>query len=118
MPTNVTQPWQAWDNGREQPSITPLALADTGPVDPAAQMARADEFFSNGQYEIAADLYGQLLALGVLEQGVTVDPQYQRILAHPGLCERPIWRRRQGPPGADPRRGTGPGRLASPPPEG
>jgi len=73
-------------------------------VDPVQLAARADEFFVNRQYPQAADLYQQLLAvdphnadtynnlgitlhylgrsdeaLEILNQGVNVDPEYQRI---------------------------------------
>jgi tetratricopeptide (TPR) repeat protein len=73
-------------------------------VDPVQLAARADEFFVNRQYPQAADLYQQLLAtdpgnvdtynnlgitlhyigrsdeaLQILNQGVSVDPEYQRI---------------------------------------
>jgi len=72
--------------------------------DPVATLGRADEFFTNGQYDRAADLYEQLLASGsgdvntynnlgitlhylgrptealrVLNEGIALDSSYQRI---------------------------------------
>jgi tetratricopeptide (TPR) repeat protein len=72
--------------------------------DPAVVLRRADEFYTNGQYDRAADLYQQLLATGsndvntynnlgitlynlgrsdealrILNEGVAVDSSYQRI---------------------------------------
>jgi tetratricopeptide (TPR) repeat protein len=72
--------------------------------DPAVLLRRADEFYTNGQYDKAADLYQQLLASGsrdvntynnlgitlynlgrsdealrILNEGVAVDSSYQRI---------------------------------------
>ena len=72
--------------------------------DPAVVLHRADEFYTNGQYDKAADLYQQLLATGsndvntynnlgitlynlgrstealrILNEGVAVDSSYQRI---------------------------------------
>jgi len=72
--------------------------------DPVAMSRQADEFFANGQYDRAADLYERLLATGssdvntynnlgitlhylgrsteaiyILNEGVAVDPTYPRI---------------------------------------
>ena len=72
--------------------------------DPVATLGRADEFFTNGQYDRAADLYEQLVASGsgdvntynnlgitlhylgrptealrVLNEGIALDSSYQRI---------------------------------------
>jgi len=90
------------DSGLEQL----ISTYDGQPInqDPLVTLSRADEFFSNGQYGKAAELYEQLLASGsgnvnihnslgitlhylgrseeallVLNEGVALDSSYQRI---------------------------------------
>ena len=98
-PTMVSQPWQA-DGAPSMPM--PLGQAELG--DPVTVAQRADEYFGAKRYDLAADLYQQLInsgeadanvynslgltlhylgrsgeALEVLNKGVAMDPGYQRI---------------------------------------
>lgn len=96
-----------WPNSGAGNDLEQLISAFPGQTttdDPAMLAARADEYFVNQQYDLAADAYRQLLAvdphnadtynnlgitlhylgrsteaLKVLDQGITVDPEYQRI---------------------------------------
>ena len=106
-PTPTRQPATSWpersaDSGLEELISTFPGSSITN--DPAAMSRQANEFFSSRQYDKAADLYEQLIAAGsrnvdtynnlgitlhylgrsaealqVLNEGVAVDPAYQRI---------------------------------------
>jgi tetratricopeptide (TPR) repeat protein len=101
------QPAPEWPERGTENDLEQLISAFPGPSkiqDPVALSRQADEFFANGQYDQAANLYEQLLAsgsnnvdtynnlgitlyylgrsteaLGVLNEGVAVDSTYQRI---------------------------------------
>ena len=101
------QPAPAWSRGITATDISRLSspgLVETTPDDPAEIYRQAEEFFANRQYDRAAHLYEQLLpyspndaeiynnlgltlfysgrpdeALRRLDEGVTVDPEHQRI---------------------------------------
>jgi len=97
----------AWPERKPDTGLDQLISTYSGqPIsqDPLVTLSQADEFFSNGQYGKAAQLYEQLLASGsgsvniynslgitlhylgrseeallVLNEGVTLDASYQRI---------------------------------------
>lgn len=103
----MTQTAPIWPNNITSSQIdrlTSSSLGDTTVRDPAQISRQADEFFANGQYATAAELYEQLVALtpndadaynnlGLtlhyvgrsaealrwLDKGIAVDPGYQRI---------------------------------------
>jgi predicted Zn-dependent protease len=106
-PTAVRQTVPEWPENSAQSDLEQLISAFPGqPIigDTGAITRQADEYFSEQQYDRAADLYEQLLAAGlsdvkiynnlgitlhylgrsaealhVLNEGVAVDPAYQRI---------------------------------------
>ena len=106
-PSTINQPALVWPNRITETEIARLsssALSESTSKDPAEISRQADEFFSNRQYDKAADLYEQLLAirpndvetyneLGLtlhylgrstealrrLNDGVAVDAEHQRI---------------------------------------
>jgi len=103
----VGQSAPVWPNGITETQIARLsspALSEPAPQDPFEISRRANEYFANRQYDLAADMYEQLLAfspndaeiynnlgltlhylgrsteaLGKLNEGVAVDPEHQRI---------------------------------------
>ena len=103
----MEQPAPEWPERDTESELEQLILSYPGQLvieDPAVVLHRADEFYTNGQYDKAADLYQQLLATGsndvntynnlgitlfnlgrstealrVLNEGVAVDSSYQRI---------------------------------------
>ena len=103
----AAQPAPEWPERDTESELERLISTYPGqPVieDPAVVLHRADEFYTNGQYDKAADLYQQLLATGsndvntynnlgitlynlgrsdealrILNEGVAVDSSYQRI---------------------------------------
>ena len=106
-PSTINQPALVWPNNITETEIARLsssALSESTSKDPAEISRQAEEFFSNRQYDKAADLYEQLLAirpndaetyndLGLtlhylgrstealrrLNDGVAVDAEHQRI---------------------------------------
>jgi Flp pilus assembly protein TadD len=106
-PIPINQPALEWPERSTGTGLEQLISSYPGQStieDPVATSRQADEFFSNGQYERAADLYGQLLAAGsnnvntynnlgitlhylgqsteairVLNEGLAIDPKYPRI---------------------------------------
>jgi len=106
-PTAVRQPLPAWPDPVTESELAQFESSTSGAPtsdDLAERSRQADEFFSSGQYDRAAVLYEQLLrlapnnvdiynnlgitlhylgrseeALGMLNEGVAVDPTYQRI---------------------------------------
>ena len=106
-PTTIGQPSTVWPDRITEPNSAQSGLSTfSQPIieDPAQISRQADEFFSNKQYNRAAELYEQLVALnpndvntynnlGIalhylgrsaealrkLDEGVAVDPTYQRI---------------------------------------
>jgi len=106
-PSTINQPALVWPNSITETEIARLsssALSESTSKDPAEISRQAEEFFSNRQYDKAADLYEQLLAirpndvetyndLGLtlhylgrstealrrLNDGVAVDAEHQRI---------------------------------------
>ena len=106
-PTVTGQASPEWPDRRSETDLEQLITSFPGQSiieDPAALSRQADEFFTNQQYDIAADLYQKLLAvdpnnvdtynnlgitlhylgrsteaLRILNEGVAVDPAYQRI---------------------------------------
>ena len=101
-PTMVSQPWQA--DGAFPGLAQPMPLGQVDLSDPVEISRQADEYFGAQQYDLAADLYQQLVnsgstdanvynslgltlhylgrsgeALQVLNQGAAMDPGYQRI---------------------------------------
>jgi tetratricopeptide (TPR) repeat protein len=105
-PTVVRQSLPAWPDPVTESDLAQLeSSTPEDPIsdDPAEWSRQADEFFSSGQYDRAAELYEQLLglapnnvdlynnlgitlhylgrseeALGTLNEGVAVDPTHQR----------------------------------------
>jgi len=105
--STASKPWEAWRDSGMQATPTPFSslTLGQGPIDdPEAVSNQADEYFSNGQYDLAAVLYEQLLtsgwnnvntynslgitlhylgrsaeALRVLNDGVAADASYPRI---------------------------------------
>jgi len=103
----LAQPAQEWPERDTESELEQLISTYPGRQiieDPAVVLHRADEFYTNGQYDKAADLYQQLLASGsndvntynnlgitlynlgksdealrILNEGVAVDSSYQRI---------------------------------------
>jgi len=103
----IAQPEPEWPERDTESELEQLISTYPGqPIieDPAVVLHRADEFYTNGQYDKAADLYQQLLASGsndvntynnlgitlynlgrsdealrILNEGVAVDSSYQRI---------------------------------------
>jgi len=103
----MAQPVPEWPERDTESELEQLISTYPGQQtieDPAVVLHRADEFYTNGQYDKAADLYEQLLATGsndvntynnlgitlynlgrsdealrTLNEGVAVDPSYQRI---------------------------------------
>ena len=103
----MTQPPPEWPERDPESELEQLISTYPGQQtieDPAMVLRRADEFYTNGQYDKAADLYQQLLASGsrdvntynnlgitlynlgrsdealrILNEGVAVDSSYQRI---------------------------------------
>ena len=103
----MTQPAPEWPERDPESELEQLISTYPGQQtikDPAVVLRRADEFYTNGQYDKAADLYQQLLASGsndvntynnlgislynlgrsdealrILNEGVAVDSSYQRI---------------------------------------
>ena len=103
----MAQPAPEWPERDPESELEQLISTYPGQQtikDPAAVLRRADEFYTNGQYDKAADLYQQLLASGsndvntynnlgitlynlgrsdealrILNEGVAVDSSYQRI---------------------------------------
>jgi len=96
--------WPQTGQGSELEQLISTFPGQSMTTDPMVLTARADEAFVNQQFELAADLYRQMLvldpnnadtynnlgitlhylgrsaeALQILNQGVTVDPNYQRI---------------------------------------
>ena len=106
-PTPTRQPAASWPERSKDSGLEELISTFPGSSitnDPAAMSRQANEFFSSRQYDKAADLYEQLIAAGsrnvdtynnlgitlhylgrsaealqVLNEGVAVDPAYQRI---------------------------------------
>ncbi len=106
-PSTINQPALTWPNSITETEIARLsssALSESTIKAPAEISRQADEFFSNRQYDEAADLYEQLLvirpndvetynnlgltlhylgrsteALRRLNDGVAVDAEHQRI---------------------------------------
>jgi predicted Zn-dependent protease len=106
-PGVIRQPSPEWPQRSTENGLEQLISAFPGTSiiqDPVAISRQADEFFANQQYDKAANLYERLLAsgssnvntynnlgitlynlgrsteaLGVLNEGVAVDPAYQRI---------------------------------------
>jgi len=106
-PGTVSQPALNWPEGGTENDLEQLISSYPGqPLsdDPAVISRQADDFFTNEQYDKAADLYEQLLAAGstnvntynslgitlhylgrstealrVLNEGVALDPSYPRI---------------------------------------
>ena len=106
-PPTIGQSAPVWPNGITETQIARLsspALNEPTTQDPFEISRRANDYFANRQYDRAADLYEQLLAfspndaeiynnlgltlhylgrsteaLGKLNEGVTVDPEHQRI---------------------------------------
>lgn len=96
-----------WPAGISEADITGLGTTSPGlptPTDPVEISRQADEFFATRRYELAAERYRQLLVLGPdnvdvhnnlgltlhylgrsvealrqLDEGVAIDPNYQRI---------------------------------------
>ena len=107
QPSTVNQPAVVWPNGITQTEIARLSSPTFGnptTQDPVELFRQAEELFANRQYDQAADSYERLLAfrpndaeifnnLGLtlhylgrpnealrrLNEGVTVDPNHQRI---------------------------------------
>jgi len=107
VPANSNTVQREWPENSQASDLEQLITSVPGPsntTDPWVLADQADEAFGNQQYEQAADLYHQLLmadpnnvdtynnlgitlhylgrsaqALGVLNEGVTIDPGYQRI---------------------------------------
>ena len=103
----MAQPAPEWPERDSESELEQLISTYPGQQtieDPAMVLRRADEFYTNGQYDKAADLYQQLLASGsrdvntynnlgitlynlgrsdealrILNEGVAVDSSYQRI---------------------------------------
>ena len=103
----MAQPTPEWPERDSESELEQLISSYPGQQtieDPAMVLRRADEFYTNGQYDKAADLYQQLLASGswdvntynnlgitlynlgrsdeairILNEGVAVDSSYQRI---------------------------------------
>jgi len=103
----VGQSAPVWPNGITATQIARLtspALSEPAIQDPFEISRRANEYFANRQYDLAVDMYEQLLAfspndaeiynnlgltlhylgrsteaLGKLNEGVVVDPEHQRI---------------------------------------
>ena len=103
----MAQPTPEWPERDSESELEQLISTYPGQQtieDPAMVLRRADEFYTNGQYDKAADLYQQLLASGsrdvntynnlgitlynlgrsdealrILNEGVAVDSSYQRI---------------------------------------
>ena len=103
----MSQPAPEWPERDKESELEQLISTYPGQQtieDPAVLLRRADEFYTNGQYGKAADLYQQLLASGsndvntynnlgitlynlgrsdealrILNEGVAVDSSYQRI---------------------------------------
>jgi len=103
----ITQPGSTWPASLTSTQIEQLTsplLSDASSQDPTEISRQADEYFANGQYARAVQLYEKLLgfwpdnadvynnlgltlhyvgrsdeALQRLNEGVAVDPQYQRI---------------------------------------
>ena len=103
----MAQPAPEWPERDPESELEQLISTYPGQQtieDPAVLLRRADEFYTNGQYGKAADLYQQLLASGsrdvntynnlgitlynlgrsdealrILNEGVAVDSSYQRI---------------------------------------
>jgi len=103
----MEQPAPEWPERDMESELEQLISSYPGqPItqDPVVVLNRADEFYTNGQYDKAADLYQQLLATGsndvntynnlgitlynlgrstealrILNEGVAVDSSYQRI---------------------------------------
>ena len=98
-PTMVSQPWQIGDA-----ASMPLPLGQAELSDPVVMAQQADEYFGARRYDLAADLYQQLInsgsadanvynslgltlhylgrsgeALQILNKGAAMDPGYQRI---------------------------------------
>ncbi len=106
-PGTVSQPALNWPEGGTENDLEQLISSYPGqPLsdDPVVISRQADDFFTNEQYDKAADLYEQLLAVGstnvntynnlgitlhylgrstdalrVLNEGVALDPSYPRI---------------------------------------
>jgi tetratricopeptide (TPR) repeat protein len=106
-PPTIGQSAPAWPNGITESQIARLsspALSEPTIQDPFEISRRANDYFANRQYDRAAEMYEQLLvlspndaeiynnlgltlhylgrsteALGKLNEGVTVDPEHQRI---------------------------------------
>ncbi len=106
-PSTTNQPPVIWPAGLTEADIRDLGSTggiQAAPTDPIEISGQADAFFANGQYDLAAERYKQLLAfdpnnvdvhnnLGLtlhylgrsnealrqLDEGVAVDPTYQRI---------------------------------------
>jgi predicted Zn-dependent protease len=106
-PTAINQPVPEWPEPGTGTGLEQLISSYPGQStieDPVAISRQADEFFSNGQYDRAADLYEKLLATGsndvntynnlgitlhylgrsteairILNDGLAIDPNYPRI---------------------------------------
>ena len=106
-PDTVSQPALEWPEGGADNDLEQLISSYPGQAlsdDPVVISRQADDFFTNEQYDKAADLYEQLLAAGstnvntynslgitlhylgrstealrVLNEGVALDPSYPRI---------------------------------------
>jgi len=106
-PSTTSQPAPEWPKRSRESELEDLITAFPGPSivdDPIALSNQADQYFANGQFDRAAELYERLLAadqnkastynnlgitlhylgrsteaLRVLNQGVTADPAHQRI---------------------------------------
>jgi len=106
-PSTTTQPGSAWPSSITASEIERLSsplIIEPEIRDPIEMSRRADEYFANRQYDRAAQLYERLLtfkpndadvynnlgltlhyigrsteALERLNEGIAVDPQYQRI---------------------------------------
>ncbi len=106
-PATMSSPALDWQSGINETGIAQLstsAFSDSAIQDPAEISRRADEFFTNGQYERAANAYERLLtfdsknvevhnnlgltlhylgrsgeALRRLDEGIALDPNNQRI---------------------------------------
>jgi predicted Zn-dependent protease len=106
-PTAIKQPALEWPEQSKGTGLEQLISSYPGQSiikDPVEISRQADEFFSNGQYQRAAELYEQLLATGsndvntynnlgitlhylyrsteairILNDGLAIDPNYPRI---------------------------------------
>ena len=106
-PTAINHPAPEWPEQSTGTGLEQLISSYPGQStieDPVAISRQADQFYSNGQYDKAADLYEKLLATGsydvntynnlgitlhylgrsteairVLNEGVAIDPKYPRI---------------------------------------